>query len=96
MIAMAASALARAVHDYANGNQTKEPKLRFARLLAELFEVRQIMVPTFDFDGIAHQHGRQALIEAYHPSNEAEKRVVDELVNGTMEILRKVARSQTN
>jgi len=91
LVALAASALAAGVRD---GGLTKAPKLRAANLVAQLFELRKLMVPTWDFDGIAHQHGRLALAEACGPVNEAEQRILDELVNGVMEILRKVVLSE--
>src|SRR5262245_63535080 len=94
LVALAASALAASVHHYANGNPTRASNLRVANLVAQLFELRCLMVGAWDFDGIAHQYGRLALVEAYSPSNDAERRVVDELVNGTMEILRKVVLSE--
>jgi len=91
LVALAASALAASVRDYANGSSTKASKLRAAKLIAELVELRRLMVGIWDFDGICHQHGRAALIEACGGANAGEQRIIDELVNSTMEILRKTA-----
>ena len=94
LVCLAASALAASVCDYANGSPNRAPKLRVANLIAQLFELRKLMVPTWDFDGIAHQHGRLALAEACGEVSAAEQVILDELVNGTMEILRKVVLSE--
>jgi len=94
LVASAASALAAGMHHYANGSPTRASTLRVAHWVAQLFELRRLMVPTWDFDGIAHQHGRLALIAAHSPGNDAEQRVIDELVNGVMEILRKLVLSE--
>jgi hypothetical protein len=96
LVALAASALAATVRDYANGSSTKAPKLRAANLIVELFELRQLMVGTWDFDAICHEHGRKALAEACGHVNAREQRILDELVNGAMEILQKLVQSQAN
>lgn len=97
LVALAASALARGVMDYRNsGRMSLQTKLRTANLFSELYELRRAMVPYWDFDGLAHEHGRQWLIEACGGANAGEQRILDELVNGVMEILRKVVTSQLN
>ena len=94
LVALAASALAAAVRDYANGSPTMAPKWRVASLIVELFKLRRLMIDTWDFDRVAHQYGRLALVEACDLVSEAEKALIDELVNSTMEILRKVVLSE--
>jgi len=94
---MTASAIAAGVQDFGNaGKMTVATKVRVADLFAELYELRCLMAGSWDFDGIAHQHGRLALAEACGGVNAGEQRIIDELVNGVMEILRKLVRSQTN
>ena len=94
---MAASAIAAGVRDYANGGlMTVATKRRVADVFAELYELRRRMVGAWDFDGIAHQYGRLALAEACGHVNAGEQRIIDELVNAVMDILRKVVRSQLN
>jgi len=95
-VAMAASAIAAGVRDYANGGMTVATKVRVADQFAQLYELRRLMVGTWDFDAIAHWHGRLALAEACGGVNAAEQAIVDTLINTVMDILRKVARSQTN
>ena len=97
LVALAASALARGMMDYgAAGRMTIATKVRVADLFADLVDLRRTMIPHFDFDALAHEHGRLALAEACAPANEAERRILDELINSTMEILHKVALSELN
>jgi hypothetical protein len=98
MVAMAASAIAAGVRDYAsNGRMTVATKVRVADLFGELYEVRSLMVSNnWDFDAIAHQLGRETLIELCGGASDGERAIVDELVNAVVLTLRKVARSQTN
>src|SRR5262249_15963752 len=92
LVALAASAVAAAVRDYgAAGRMTVATKSPVGDLFAELVELRRLMVPHWDFDGIAHQHGRQWLVEACGPVSVDEERIIGALVNSTMEILRKTA-----
>jgi len=95
LVGLAASAVAACVRD---GGLTAEPKLRAARLVAELFEVRRLMTGAWDFDGIAHQHGRKWLFEASGPDEDAsgQQRIIDELVNSVMLILHKLVLSELN
>lgn len=97
LVGLTASALAAAGLDYVNsGRLSVAPKLRAAKLIVQLFELRQMMIPHWDFDAICHQHGRQWLLEKCGPDvNPSEQeRIIDEFVNGTMEILHKVALSE--
>ena len=91
---MAASALAAGMRDYANGGLTVATKLRSGETIAQLYELRRLMAGAWDFDGICHQYGRLALAEACPPANEAERRILDTLVNSVMEILRKLVLSE--
>ena len=96
-VAMTASAIAAGVQDYAsNGRMTVPTKVRTADCLSELYKLRCLMVPVWDFDGIAHQQGRLALAEACGGVNAAEQAIIDTLINATMDVVRKIARSQTN
>jgi hypothetical protein len=96
-VARAARALAAGVWEYRNGNVTTATKLRAADLVTELFMLRRMMVGHLDFDGIAHQYGRQALSEVCGGQVGAvEQRVIDELVNGVVDTVRKVAKLELN
>jgi hypothetical protein len=96
-VAMTASAIAAGVQDYAsNGGMAVSTKVRVAELFGELYELRCLMLPAWDFDGIAHQRGRETLIELCGGVSEAEQAIVDTLINTVVLILRKVARAQTN
>ena len=97
MVAMTASAIAAGVQDYAsNGRMTVTTRVRTAGCFSELHTLRCLLVPALDFDGIAHEYGRLALAEACSPANDTERAIIDELINTVMNVLRKVARSQTN
>ena len=96
-VALTASAIAEAVRDYAsNGRMTVTTKVRTAGCFSELHTLRCLLVPVLDFDGVAHEYGRLALAEACSPANDTERAIIDELINTVMNVLRKVARSQTN
>jgi hypothetical protein len=97
-VAMTASAIAQGVCDFGKGGKmTVATKKRVASLFGELYEARSLMMSNnWDFDGIAHQLGRQWLIEACSPANDGERAIVDTLINTVVLILRKVALSQTN
>ena len=93
---MTASAIAAGVLDYAsNGRMTVATKVRVADLFGELYEVRSLMMSNnWDFDGIAHQLGRETLIELCGGGGDGERAIVDELIYTAMNILRKVALSE--
>ena len=94
---MTASAIAAGVQDYAsNGRMTVATKVRTADCISELYKLRCLMLPAWDFDAIAHQRGRETLTELCGAASEAEQAIVDTLINTAMDVLRKVARAQTN
>ena len=96
-VALTASAIAEAVRDYAsNGRMTVTTKVRTAGCFSELHTLRCLLVPVLDFDGVAHEYGRLALAEACSPANDTERAIIDTLINTVMDILRRIARAQTN
>jgi len=99
IVALAASAIAAGVTDYTNcGAMTVATKIRVGDQFWELYRLRCLMVGigAWDFDAICHEQGRRALAESCGGVNAAEERILDELVNGVMKILRGLVRLQAN
>jgi len=97
MVAMTASAIAAGVQDYANnGGMTVATKVRTADCISELYKLRCLMVPFWDFDAIGHQLGRESLIEFCGAANDTERAIIDELVNTVMQVLRKAVLAELN
>jgi hypothetical protein len=89
-VALAASALAAGVTDYTNGGMmTATTKQRVGTLFAELVELRRLMIPFWDFDAICHQYGRLMLAEACGGVAPGEQRIIDDLINTAVRIMRK-------
>jgi len=97
MVAMAASAIAAGVQDYAsNGGMSVATKVRTVDCIGELFKLRCLMAPIWDFDAIGHQLGRESLIEFCGAANDTERAIIDELVNTVMQVLRKAVLAELN
>ena len=94
-VALAASAIAAGVRD---GGMTVATKVRVADSFWQLYRLRCLMVGVgaWDFEAICHQYGRQALAEACGGVSAAEERILDELVNGVMKVLRGLVRLEAN
>jgi hypothetical protein len=95
-VARTARALARGAWEHRNGNVTLATKTHAADLVVELFKLRRLLVGNFDFDAACHAHGRLALYEVCGQVGAGEQRVIDELINMTVDIVRKVAKLELN
>jgi hypothetical protein len=86
--------LVQGVTEREAGPLPRATKMRGGDLLAQLFVLRQYMIELWNFDAVARTQGTQVLRELIGASVSAA--LIDELVNGVLEILTKVVRTQLN
>src|SRR5262249_58986510 len=65
LVAQVAAALAAGLREIQRGKLSSSTKARGGDLIAGLFALRQVMIGTWDFDGICRQHGPAALPHPY-------------------------------
>src|SRR5262249_26276070 len=94
LVAQVAAALAAGLRAIQRGKLSSSTKARGGDLIAGLFALRQVMIGTWDFDGICRQHGAAVLREQY--GSDVDARTIEELVGAVMEILAKVTRAAAN
>jgi len=94
LVAQAAVMLAAGLREIQRGKLSSSTKARGGDLIAGLFALRQVMIGTWDFDGICCQHGTAILREQY--GSDVDARTIEELVGAVMEILAKLTRAGLN
>lgn len=92
LVGACAGTIAEAVGEYQNGGLTSPTKGQNGRCLAELYRLRQFMLPDYpNFDSLAKERGI-AMLQACDVAPAA----ANMLVNAVMEILAKIVRDEAN
>lgn len=94
LVAACAAALAAGLREHARGALTARTKARGGDLVAGLFALRQLMIGTWDFDGICREHGAAVLRQTC--GSDIDASTIAELIGAVMDILRKVTRAAAN
>ena len=94
LVAAAAGTIALTLSEFQSRGLTGGTKKRGGEAIAALFKLRQFMIGTWDFDGMARTHGRAVLRECC--GTDVNDVTVEALVDETLAILAKVVRSQLN
>jgi hypothetical protein len=92
--AAAATAMGQALGELERGGLTSVTRMRSGDLVARLYGLRQACAGKIDFDRVARVHGTQALRARY--GRDVDAHTIDVLVDGVIEVLGKVVRSQLN
>ena len=82
------------MREFERGKLTGRTKSHGGDLIFELYKLRMFMVGYWDFDRIAVEYGRAVLRET--SGSEVDARTIHILVDGVMDILRKVTRAAAN
>ena len=90
-VAAAAAILLEALAERSDGGLTPATKTRGGDQLATLYSLRCFMIPTWDFDAIAREHGATALRAA-----DVSPSTADRLVDEVLILLHKIVRSAVN
>src|SRR5215472_16115227 len=91
LVAAAGLVIVEALAERADGGLTPKTKMRGGDQLAALHGLRLFMLPDWDFDAIARQHGAAALRAAdISPTN------ADVLVDEVLNLLYQIARTAAN
>jgi hypothetical protein len=94
LTAATASLLAQGLGEMQHGRLRPNTKLAGSELVAELHTLRQYMAGHWDFDTIARTHGAQVLREFC--GSDISTATIEELVEGVIDILARVARALSN
>ena len=93
IVAGAALAIARALHEFQTDGLSFETKMRVGDLIARLFELR-LCASQIDFYAVARARGARLLQDRY--GRDINARTIAVLLDAVLEVLRQVVRAELN
>jgi hypothetical protein len=107
IVAAAVAVTAVGLDERSNGGLRQKTRLTGGDLIAQLYALREVYLAepgALDFNRVAREHGKRAIVAHYaaatrelgHPVAELTDVMLDEMVSWPLDILGQVVRSQSN